>query len=83
MRLPATLWEALEGVQDDCFLFPIIRTPLLRIEISGAVNALIAAQFAPVAPHGALRSFGEHGLRSGRFDPRARHGAPVYRAWRL
>ena len=55
----------------------------LRIHSLTAGITLIAARFAPVAPHGEIQTLGEHGLLADRFGQLARHGAPVYGAWRL
>ena len=60
-----------------------IRAPPLAVEFASTGNTLIAAHLAPVAPQGKIQTLGEHGLPCRRFDPRARHGAPVYGAWRL
>ena len=68
------------GRFNDYFLY---RASPLRIQSLTAGITLIAARFAPVAPHGEIQTLGEHGLPCRRFDPRARHGAPVYGAWRL
>ncbi len=60
-----------------------ITASALGVDFCRAGDAHIAARFAPVAPQGALSSLDEHGLLSGRFGQLARHGAPVYGAWRL
>ena len=60
-----------------------IRASAFGVDFCRAGDAHIAARFAPVAPQGALSSLDEHGLLSGRFGQLARHGAPVYGAWRL
>ena len=51
------------GSFNDYFLY--IRESSLRIRSLTAADALTAARFAPVAPHGEFWSLGEYGLLSG------------------
>ena len=48
--------------------------PPLGVDFCHAGDARIAARFAPVAPHGELRSLGEHRLLCDSFGRHARMG---------
>ena len=75
----ASVHESRDGRLVLTFISYIRRAPLLGFEFASAGDA----HLAPVAPQGKIQTLGEHGLPCRRFDPRARHGAPVYGAWRL